>query len=205
MDAGFFDKIKKSSRARIIPAEDAKIGTLRIPQGIPGEACISDEAPFGHPRTCFGRLLQVFIACIHIERVFYISLPGRIVMELRFDADALAVFFHQDVNLMRRTTADKSYIGPDTPAMSFKYFREESFKRKTRWTECKYGAFHRIPGGDRFRFLLTKHLESVMIYFFSHDAGMQLSKNMREDFGAHSRRCPGVRERMLEFSRIEGF
>src|SRR3989338_8876888 len=78
--------------ARVIPADERESRTLRRSDCIACKACVGHEPSLVNAGRCFGRIAQILIPRMYVERIFDVGLSPRVVMNFRLDADTLAPF-----------------------------------------------------------------------------------------------------------------
>ncbi len=105
MDLPFLYHGEESPSSGIIPTDEREIGTARIANGVAREGRVGNKPSFVDSRRCERRLLEVVIASFHVQRILHVGLAARIVMELRFDADALTLLFCEDIDFVRHAAA----------------------------------------------------------------------------------------------------
>ena len=104
--------------SRVVPRDEREIGTLRIANGVSGEARVGKEPALVEARVGVGRASKVVVSGFHVERVLDVGLAARFVVEFRLDADALATLFGKNVHLVRRAATGERNSRVRTPPMS---------------------------------------------------------------------------------------
>ena len=178
MHARPLDHAHEIVRVRIVPRKKREIGALRVADGISREGSIRDEPAFVNTRRLVGRVAQILISRLHVERVFDVSLSARFVVEFRLDAHTLPFFLCKDIDLMRCAASGECDSRTRIPSVCAQDLRKELLEWKTGRAEREERTLDRIARSYGLLFLPPQHLVGVPIYLFRRHAWAQFSRNV---------------------------